>query len=83
MFRPLMFAIFGLEAKTCKGKAVPLQARSFPELSMKLRFPVFMTTIQDGGKVVSFMNLPSLPPVNAPGTNFLLEDSPFPHVFEN
>ena len=36
-----------------KGKAVPLQAWSGPEASRKLRFPDFMTTAQDGGKVVS------------------------------
>ena len=36
-----------------KGKSVPLQAWSGPEGSRKLRFPVFMTTAQDGGKVVS------------------------------
>jgi hypothetical protein len=39
----------------CKGngKAVLLQAWSGPEASRKLRFPDFMTTAQDGGKVVS------------------------------
>ena len=36
-----------------KGKAVPLQTWSGPEGSMKLRFPDFVTTAQDGGKVVS------------------------------
>ena len=36
-----------------KGKAVPLQARSGPEGSRKLRSPDFMTTAQDGCKVVS------------------------------
>jgi len=36
-----------------KGNAVPLQAWSGPEGSRKLRFPDFMTTAQDGGKVVS------------------------------
>jgi len=35
-----------------KGKAVPLQAWIGPEDSRKLRFPDFMTTAQDGGKVV-------------------------------
>jgi len=30
---------------------VPLQAWSGPEGSRKLRFPDFMTTAQDGGKV--------------------------------
>ena len=37
--------------KLGKGKAVPLQAWSGPEVSRKLRFPDFMTTAQDGGKV--------------------------------
>jgi len=36
-----------------KGKAVPLQAWTGPEGSRKLRFPDFVTTAQDGGKVVS------------------------------
>jgi hypothetical protein len=36
-----------------KGKAVPLQAWSGPEGSRNLRFPDFMKTAQDGGKVVS------------------------------
>ena len=36
-----------------KGKAIPLQAWSGPEGSRKLRFPDFMTTAQEGGKVVS------------------------------
>ena len=34
-----------------KGKAVPLQARSGPEVSKKLRLPDFMTTAQDGGRL--------------------------------
>ena len=53
-----------------KGKAVPLQAWSGPEGSKKLRFPDFMTTAQDGGKVVSLMHRPPLPPGNTPGTHF-------------
>jgi len=57
---------------TVKGKctAVPLQAWSWPEGSRKLRFPDFMTTAQDGGKVVSFTHRPPLPPGNTPGTHF-------------
>jgi len=35
----------------CKGKAVPLQAWSGPEGSRKLRFPDFVTTAQDGGRL--------------------------------
>ena len=59
-------------SKCCKGKSrtAPLQAWSGPEGSRKLRFPDFMTTAQDGGKFVSLMHRPSLPPGNAPGTHF-------------
>ena len=53
-----------------KGKTVPLQAWSGPEGSRKLRFPGFMTTAQDGGKVVSLTHRPLLPPGNTPGTHF-------------
>jgi hypothetical protein len=55
---------------TCKGKAGPLQAWSGPEGSRKLRFPDFMTTAQDGGKVVRLTHRPTLPPGNTPGTHF-------------
>ena len=34
-----------------KGKSVPLQVWSGPEGSRKLRFPDFMTTAQDGGRL--------------------------------
>jgi len=34
-----------------KGEAVPLQAWSGPEGSRKLRFPDFVTTAQDGGRL--------------------------------
>jgi len=53
-----------------KGKAVLLQAWSGPEGSRKLRLPDFVTTAQDGGKVVSLTHQPPLPPGNTPGTNF-------------
>jgi len=53
-----------------KGKPVPLLAWSGPEGSRKLRFPDFMTTARDGGKVVSLTHRPPLPPRNAPGTHF-------------
>ena len=53
-----------------KGKAVPLQAWSGPEGSRKLKFPDYMTTAQDGGKVVSLTHWPPLPPGNTPGTHF-------------
>jgi hypothetical protein len=48
-----------------KGKAVPLQAWSGPEGSRKLRFPDYLTTAQDDGRVVSLKHRPPLPPENA------------------
>jgi hypothetical protein len=56
-----------------KGKAVPLQDWSGPEVSRKLRFPDFVTTAQDGGKVVSLTHLPPLPPRKYSWYSFLLE----------
>jgi len=53
-----------------KGKEVPLQALSGPEGSRKLRFPDFMTTTQDGGRIVSLTHRPPLPPGNTPGIHF-------------
>ena len=53
-----------------KGKAVPLQAWSGPEGSRKVMFPDFVTTAQDGDKVVSLTHRPPLPPGNASGTHF-------------
>ena len=57
-------------AKEAAGKAVPLQAWSGPEGSKKLSFPDFMTTAQDGGKVVNLTHRPPLPPGNTTGTHF-------------
>ena len=51
-----------------KGKAIPLQVWTSPEGSRKLRFPDYVTTAQDGGKVVSLTHRP--PPGNVPGTHF-------------
>jgi hypothetical protein len=48
-----------------KGKAVLLQAWGGPEGSRQLRFPDYVTTAQDGGKVVSLTHRPPLP-----GTHF-------------
>ena len=53
-----------------KSKTVPLRAWSGPEGSRKLRFPDFLTTTQDSGKVVSRTHRPPLPPGNAPGAHF-------------
>ena len=74
-----MFTVYGildlhmplLSCKSySKGKAVPLHTWGGPEGSRKLRFPHFMTTAQEGGKVVSLTHRPPLPPGNSPGTNF-------------
>ena len=53
-----------------KCKAVLLQAWSGPEGSRKLRFSDFMTTAQDGGKVLSLTHWPPLPPGSISGTHF-------------
>jgi hypothetical protein len=53
-----------------KGKAVPLQTWSVPEGSRKLKFPDFITTAQDGGKVVRLMHRQPLPPGNKPDVHF-------------
>ena len=50
--------------------AAPLEAWSGPEGSRKLRFPDYMTTAQDDGKVVSLKHRPPLPPGNSSGTHF-------------
>jgi hypothetical protein len=50
--------------------AIPLQAWSGPEGSRKLRFPDFVTTTQDGGKVVRLTHRPPLAPGNTPDTHF-------------
>jgi len=44
-----------------KGIAGPLQAWSGPEGCRKLKLPDFITTAQDGGKVVSLTHRPPLP----------------------
>jgi len=46
---------------TCKGKAVLLQAWSGPERSRKPGFQDYITTAQDGGKVVSPVHRPPGP----------------------
>jgi len=53
-----------------KGKAVPLQSWSGPEGSRKLRFPHFMTTAQDGGRLSALLTGRLYLPGNNPGTHF-------------
>jgi len=52
-----------------KCKAALLQAWGAPEGSRKLRFPDFMTTVKDSGKVVSLTHRPPLPTGNTLGTH--------------
>jgi len=47
----LKIIVFCLFRMTVKGNAVPLQAWSGPEGSRRLRFPHFVTTARDDGKV--------------------------------
>jgi len=61
---------YRVTSNNVKVKAVPLQTWSVPEGFRKLRFPDFMTTVQDGGKVVSLRHRSPLPPRDIPGTHF-------------
>jgi len=60
------------QASSIKDKAVPLQAWRGPEGSRKLRFPDFMTTAQDGGRLSAFT------PRKYSWYSFLLEDESTP-----
>jgi len=57
----LLFAQTPLLYGKGKSKAVPLQAWSGLEGSRNLRFPDFMTTAQDGSKVLSLTHRTPLP----------------------
>jgi hypothetical protein len=48
------------------------------EGSRNLRFPDFMSTAQNGGKVVSLTHRPLLLPENTPGTLLEVEPTPGP-----
>ena len=56
-----------------KVKSVPLQAWTGPEGPRKLRFQDYVTTAQDGVKVVSLTHRPPLPPRKYSWYSFLLE----------
>ena len=48
----------------------PVTGLDSPRGFRNLRFPDFVTTAQDVGKVVSLKHWPPLPQGNAPGTHF-------------
>jgi len=52
------------------SEAVLLQGWGGPDCSRKLRFPDFISTAQDGGKIVSLTHRPPLPLGNALHTHF-------------
>ena len=58
---------------TVKVKVRVKQSRYSPGVAQRVpevKVPNFMTTAQDGGKVVSLMHRPPLPTGNTPGTHF-------------
>jgi len=57
---------FHVKVKVNQSRYRPEEAQ---RVHRKLRFPDFVTTAQDGGKVVSLTHLPPLPPGNTPGTH--------------
>ena len=61
-----------------EGKAVPLQAWSGPEGSRELRLSDYVTTAQDGGKVVSLTHRPLFTPKKYSWYSFLLETESTP-----
>ena len=60
----------GVFKKVKQSRYRPGVAQRVPR---KLRFPDFMKTAQDGGKVVSLKHLPSLPPRKCSWYSFMLE----------
>ena len=61
-----------LDVTKLKGKAVPSHARRCPEGSRKLRFPDFVTTAQDGGRL-SALRTAAFTPRKYSWYSFLLE----------
>ena len=51
-------------------KSSPVIGLEWPRGFQELRFPDYKKTAQDGGKIVSLMHRPPLPPGNTPGTHF-------------
>ena len=56
-----------------KDSAIPLQAWTGPEVSRRLRLPLYMTTAHEGGKVVSLTHRPPLHSRKYSQFSFLVE----------
>ena len=68
IIRELCCSLLKLYCKNVKqSRYRPGQAQ---RVSRKLRLPDFVTTAQDGGKVVSLTHRPHLPAGNIPGIHF-------------
>jgi len=65
--------VFHLTVAKGKGKSVPLEIPRCPEGSRKSRLPDYMTTAQDGGKVVSLTHRPLFTPRKCSWYSFLSE----------
>ena len=64
-----------LQQKNClqQKKISPITGPRYPEGSRKLRFPDYVTTAQDGGKIVSLRHRPLFTPRKYSWYSFLLE----------
>jgi len=69
--------VFEVKVKVKQSRYMPGVAQ---RVSRKIRFPDFMITAQDGGKVVSLTHRPLLPPRKYTWYSFLLEAESTPRV---
>ena len=64
------FAKYLRTNRSARLKAIPLQAWADPESFRRLSSQISRESAHEGGKVVSPMHRPPLPPGNIPGTHF-------------
>jgi len=62
-----IYSLLKVKVKVKQSHCRPEQAQ---RVLRKLRFPDFVTTAQDGGKIVNLTHRPPLPPGNIPGNYF-------------
>jgi hypothetical protein len=69
-FTGVTIPAYSFPYKQAKQQEIPLQALTGPGGSRRLRLPdILRQSAHEGGKVVSPMHLPPLPPGNIPSTN--------------